>query len=259
MTNLTGKIAIVTGVSRDKGIGAAICRSLARAGADIFFTHLSSFDEMSGMGADQHFPHLLCEELLDTGVRSAHMELDLSDETAPSRLMDKVEEFLGTPSILVNNATYEAPANFRTLDKSILDKHYQVNNSGTILLTMEFARRYERAFPGYKQGRIINMVSKGPDPNNLAYIASKGMLIAITEPLSVGLAPVGITINSIDPGPTDSGWITDEIRNHLLPLFPSGRIGEPEDAARLIRFLASEDSGWITGQLIKSEGGFLGK
>ena len=103
------------------------------------------------------------------------------------------------------------------------------------------------------------MVSKGPDPNNLAYIASKGMLIAITEPLSVGLAPVGITVNSIDPGPTDSGWITDEIRNHLLPMFPSGRIGEPEDAARLINFLASEESRWITGQLIKSEGGFIGK
>ncbi|PFG06444.1 3-oxoacyl-[acyl-carrier protein] reductase [Bacillus sp. es.034] len=259
MNNLTGKIAIVTGASRDKGIGAAICRSLARAGADIFFTHLSSFDEMSGTGVDHSFPQLLCEELLHTGVRVAHMELDLSDETAPSRLMDQVQETLGTPVILVNNATYEAPANFRTLDKSILDKHYQVNNSGTLLLTMEFARGYERAFPGCNHGRIINMVSKGPDPNNLAYIASKGMLIAITEPLSVGLAPVGITVNSIDPGPTDSGWITDEIKNHLLPMFPSGRIGEPEDAARLINFLASEESGWITGQLIKSEGGFIGK
>lgn len=110
----------------------------------------------------------------------------------------------------MNNATYEAPANFRTLDKSILDKHYQVNNSGTLLLTMEFARGYERAFPGCNHGRIINMVSKGPDPNNLAYIASKGMLIAITEPLSIGLAPVGITVNSIDPGPTDSGWINQK-------------------------------------------------
>jgi 3-oxoacyl-[acyl-carrier protein] reductase len=259
MTNLSGKIAIVTGASRSKGIGAAICRSFALAGADIFFTHLTSFDEMSGTGADEAFPSHLCEELQNTGVRAAHMELDMSDETASSRLMDQVQEILGTPSILVNNATYEAPANFRTLDKDILDKHYQVNNSGTILLTMEFARRYEKAFPGCNHGRIINMVSKGPDPNNLAYIASKGMLIAITEPLSVGLAPIGITVNSVDPGPTDSGWINDEIRDHLLPLFPSGRIGEPQDAARLIKFLASEDSGWITGQLIKSEGGFLGK
>ncbi|PFA67140.1 oxidoreductase [Bacillus sp. AFS015802] len=259
MTNLTGRIAIVTGASRSKGIGAAICRSLALAGADIFFTHLTSFDELSGTGADNNFPHLLCEELQNTGVRAAHMELDLSDETAPTRLMDQVQEMLGEPSILVNNATFESPANFRTLDKEILDKHYQVNNSGALMLTLEFARRYEKAFPTSKHGRIINMVSKGPDPNNLAYIATKGMLIAITEPLSVGLAPIGITVNSVDPGPTDSGWINDEIRDHLLPLFPSGRIGEPEDAARLIRFLASEDSGWITGQLIKSEGGFLGK
>ncbi|WP_226673802.1 SDR family oxidoreductase [Rossellomorea aquimaris] len=259
MTNLTGKIAIVTGASRSKGIGAAICRSLAIAGADIFFTHFSSFDEMSGNGADTGFPHQLSKELQKNGVRAAHMELDLGEGTAPARLMDQVEEILGTPSILVNNATYEAPASYSTLDKDILDKHYQVNNSGTLLLTTEFAKRFEKAVPKMAHGRIINMVSKGPDPNNLAYIATKGMLISITEPLSVGLAPIGITVNSVDPGPTDSGWISDEIREHLLPLFPSGRIGQPEDAAKLISFLASEESAWITGQLIKSEGGFLGK
>ncbi|MCA1058877.1 SDR family oxidoreductase [Rossellomorea aquimaris] len=259
MTNLTGKIAIVTGASRSKGIGAAICRSLASAGADIFFTHWTSFDEASGTGADKDFPQKLCVELQNTGVRAFGKELDLSEEAASTRLMNLVQEKLGPPSILVNNATYEAPSNFRTLDANILDKHYQVNNSGTLMLTMEFARRYEMAFPDSRHGRIINLVSKGPDPNNLAYIATKGMLIGITEPLSVGLAPIGITVNSIDPGPTDSGWINDEIRNHLLPLFPTGRIGKPEDAARLIKFLASEESGWITGQLIKSEGGFIGK
>lgn len=85
------------------------------------------------------------------------------------------------------------------------------------------------------------------------------MIIAITEPLSVALAPIGITVNSVNPGPTDSGWMTEEIRNYLLPQFPSGRLGKPEDAARLITFLASDDSSWITGQTIKSEGGFLGK
>lgn len=259
MTNLHGKIAIVTGASRSKGIGAAICRSLSDAGADIFFTHWTSFDEVSGNGADKDFPEKLCIELKSRGVRAAHMEVDLSGETSHTLLMDQVEETIGTPCILVNNATFESPANFRTLTKKVLDKHYNVNNSGTLMLTMEFARRYEKAFPQCKHGRIINMVSKGPDPNNLAYIASKGMVIAITEPLSVGLAPIGITVNSVDPGPTDSGWINDEIRDHLLPLFPSGRIGEPEDAARLIRFLASGDSGWITGQVIKSEGGYLGK
>ena len=259
MTNLKGKVAIVTGAGRSKGIGAAICRSLASAGADTFFTHWTPFDEMSGNGVDRDFPRWLCEELKNHGVRAGHLEVDLSNESSPILLMNRVEKTLGTPCILVNNATFESPANFRTLTKEILDYHYHVNNSGTLLLTMEFARRYEKAFPERKDGRIINMVSKGPDPNNLAYIATKGMLIAITEPLSVGLAPIGITVNSIDPGPTDSGWIDDELKKKLLPLFPTGRLGVPDDAAKLITFLASEDSGWITGQTIKSEGGFLGK
>ncbi|MEU2579289.1 SDR family oxidoreductase [Micrococcus luteus] len=127
------------------------------------------------------------------------------------------------------------------------------------LLSVEFAKRYEQQFPNKKDGRIINLISKGPDPNNIAYIATKGMTIAATEPLSVALAPIGITVNSIDPGPTDTGWMNEEIKSNLLPLFPSGRLGRPEDAAKLITFLASDDSYWITGQTIRSEGGFLGK
>lgn len=174
MTNLTGKVAIVTGASRSKGIGAAICRSLAHAGADVFFTHWARFDESSGNGLEEVFPQRLCEELRRSGVRAGHMEMDLSKEASPVRLMDRVEKMLGTPCILVNNATFESPSDWRTLNKEILDSHYNVNNSGTLLLTMEFAKRYERTFGGRRNGRVINLVSKGPDPNNLAYIATKG-------------------------------------------------------------------------------------
>lgn len=259
MNYLHGKIAIVTGASRSTGIGAATCLSLAKAGADVFFTHWSLFDKNEGNGMEEEFPHYLSEEIKRFGVRSGHMQLDLSLPESPRQLLNKVEETLGTANILVNNATYEAPANFRELNAEILDKHYKVNNSGTILLSVEFAKRYEKNMPTQKDGRIINLVSGGPDANNLAYIATKGMTIAITEPLSVALAPLGITVNSINPGPTDSGWMNDNIRNHLLPQFPTGRLGMPEDAARLITFLASDDSCWITGQTIKSEGGFLGK
>ncbi|TYR75100.1 SDR family oxidoreductase [Rossellomorea vietnamensis] len=259
MTGLKGKIAIITGASRSKGIGAAICRSLAEAGADIFFTHWSPFDGESGHGEESDFPEVFKKELQNFGVRAAHIQADLSRDETPERVIAKAEDILGAPSILINNATYESHADFRTLNREILDKHYRVNNSGTILLSLEFAKKFEAAFPGSKDGRIIHMVSKGPDPNNLAYIATKGMLIGITEPLSVALAPVGITVNAVDPGPTDSGWMNEEIKNHLLPLFPAGRLGVPEDAAKLIRFLVSSDGGWITGQTIKSEGGFMGK
>jgi 3-oxoacyl-[acyl-carrier protein] reductase len=259
MTQLKGKIAIVTGASRSTGIGAAICLSLAKAGADVFFTHWSPFDEKEGNGIEIAYPNVLREEIRSFGVRAEHMELDLSSIDSPLMLLSRVEETLGTANILINNAAYESPVNFRNFNTEILDKHYKVNNSGTLMLSVEFAKRYENTYPNKKDGRIINLVSGGPDPNNLAYIATKGMIIAVTEPLSIALAPVGITYNSIDPGPTDSGWMNEEIRNYLLPQFPSGRVGMPEDAAKVIAFLASGDSYWITGQTIKSEGGFLGK
>lgn len=259
MKILKEKIAIVTGASRSHGIGSAICLMLAEAGADIFFTHWSDYDENEGVGAEKDYPKVLSEKIINLGVRCHHMEADLSESETPTKILNRVEETLGTPSVLVNNAAYDKSVDFRNLNAEVLDKHYKINNSGTILLSTEFAKRFEHSFPGIKGGRIINFVSKGPDPNNLAYIASKGLLIAITEPLSVGLAPIGITVNSIDPGPTDSGWMDKETKEHLSQLFPMRRIGVPEDAARLVKFLASDDSEWITGQVIKSEGGFVGR
>lgn len=259
MKPLNGKVAIVTGASRSTGIGAAICLSLAKAGADIFFTHWSKFDEKEGNGLEVGFPTILSEKIKSFGVRSEHIPLDLSLDESSTKLLEAVEETLGTACILVNNATYESPSNFRNLNTKILDKHYKVNNSGTLMLSVEFAKRYEEVFVNKKDGRIINLVSGGPDPNNLAYIATKGMIIAITEPLSVALAPIGITVNSINPGPTDSGWINKDIKDFLLPQFPTGRIGKPEDAAKVITFLASDDAYWLTGQTIRCEGGFLGK
>jgi len=259
MKHLNGKIAIVTGASRSTGIGAAICLSLAKAGADIFFTHWSKFDEKEGNGIEIGFPTILCEKIKSYGVRAEQMPLDLALEESPIKLLEAVEETLGTACILVNNATYESPTNFRYFSTKMLDKHYKVNNSGTLMLSVEFAKKYEKEFENRKDGRIINLVSGGPDPNNLAYIATKGMIIAITEPLSVALAPIGITVNSINPGPTDSGWINEDVKVHLQAQFPTGRLGKPEDTAKVITFLASDDSYWLTGQTIRCEGGFLGK
>ncbi|WP_422659246.1 SDR family oxidoreductase [Paenibacillus sp. EC2-1] len=259
MNKRRNKIAIVTGASRSKGIGTAICRSLANLGIDIFFTHWHAFDETEGNGGQRDWPEQLCEELERLGVRAAHMEADLTNPDMPSLMMDQVEKTLGHATILINNATYCAPSNFKSLDMRLLDQHYQVNNRGTILLSTAFARRFEQHQPQGTPGRIIFMVSKGPDPDNLAYIMTKGALIGLIEPLSVGLAPLHITVNGFDPGPTDSGWITEEMKEHFLPMFPMGRIGLPEDAARGISLLVSDDSQWITGQVIRSEGGFLGK
>lgn len=259
MNSLKNKIAIVTGASRSTGIGTAICRHLARSGADVFFTHWSDFDETEGNGGERDWPEQLKRELRAMGVRTDHMEADFANPDMPSFLMDRVEEELGSPTILINNAAYCVSTNFRSLDLALLDQHYLVNNRGTIMLSTEFAKRFEKHHPKGTPGRIVFMVSKGPDPNNLAYIATKGALLGFIEPLSVGLAPLYITVNGLDPGPTDSGWMDEDMKAGFLPMFPMGRIGLPEDAAKAIGLLASDESQWITGQIIKSEGGFLGK
>lgn len=257
MKRLMNKIAIVTGASREKGIGTAICRELAREGADIFFTHWSTYDQSMDyfINEDVGWAQQLMEEIRSFGVRCESMELDLSQIEAPEILLNEVQEKLGLPSILVNNATHSVDVDFRSLNADILDAHYNVNIRGTCLLTVEFARRIE----GTHGGRIINLVSgqdKSPQPGNLAYVSTKGAISTFTKSVALELAPLHITVNAVDPGPTDTGWMNDELKEYLLPRFPMGRIGEPKDAAKLIVFLASEESEWITGQIIHSDGGF---
>jgi 3-oxoacyl-[acyl-carrier protein] reductase len=107
-------------------------------------------------------------------------------------------------------------------------------------------------------GRIINLTSGqgiGPMPGELAYVATKGAVEAFTVSLSAEVAGLGITANAVDPGATDTGWMTPDLKAALASHAPQGRVGLPEDAARLVRFLASEEAGWITGQVIHSRGG----
>ncbi|MBE2976962.1 SDR family oxidoreductase [Priestia megaterium] len=257
MKRLINKIAIVTGASRAKGIGTEICRELARGGADIFFTHWSKYDRLMDYCNEDDFKwsKRLMEEIRSLGVRCESMELDLSQPNAPRKLLDEVQNKLGSPSILVNNATHSVDVDFRSIDADMLDAHYNVNVRGTCLLTVEFARLIE----GKHGGRIINMVSgqdKSPEPGNLAYVATKGAVSTFTKSVAIELAPLKITVNAVDPGPTNTGWMSSKLKEELLPKFPMGRLGEPRDAAKLVIFLASEESEWITGQIIHSDGGF---
>ncbi|GAC1361214.1 MAG: SDR family oxidoreductase [Ktedonobacteraceae bacterium] len=250
------RIAIVTGASRHQGIGFAVCRMLGEAGLDIFFTHWDAYDKTMPWGAEEDAPAQLQHYLHTSGVRCEHMKIDLSQLDAPTRIIDMVEQQLGNPSVLINNATHDDfQSSFEQLDAATLDRYYAVNMRGTILLSTEFARRF--AFRS--GGRIINLTSGqglAPMPGKLPYVATKGAIDAVTVTLSKELASRGITVNAVDPGPTDTGWMTDEIKRQLLPELLMGRIGQPEDAARLIAFLASEESAWVTGQIIRSRGGF---
>ncbi len=254
--NLDGKVAMVTGAGRRGGIGAAICRALAACGADVFFTYWKDHVREMPWDAEEESPEALLEELRSTGVRAEGVEADLSLPGSPGWLLDETEKRLGSPSILVNNAAYSTRDGFENLNAAILDAHYAVNLRATALLCVEFARRY----PGDPGGRIINITSGqslGPMVGELAYAATKGAVVAFTGTLAAEIGHKGITVNAVNPGPTDTGWMSEDLRRELAPKFTGGRIGEPEDAARLVAFLAGEEAAWITGQVINSEGGFI--
>lgn len=253
----TNRVALVTGASRRIGIGAAICRALARQGVDVFFTYWRPYDGTMPWGEDAGAPALLEAELRALSVRCASLEADLSQPDTPTSILDAAENTLGAVSILVNNATYSTDGGYDVLDAAALDAHYAVNMRGAFLLSVEFARR----FAGSTGGRIINLSSgqgRGPMASELAYAATKGAVEAFTVSLAAGVAHKGITVNAVDPGPTDTGWMDADLKAWLAGRTPQGRVGLPEDAARLIAFLASPDAQWITGQIIHSDGGFRG-
>ncbi|MCY8234787.1 SDR family oxidoreductase [Priestia endophytica] len=255
MNHLKEKIAIITGASRLKGIGAAICRELAETGYHIFFTYWTDYDKEMPWDFELDEPMILKEELVQKGVRVSCMELDLSHPNAPEKLLNRVIKELGHPDILINNAAFSTNTEFSNLTAEELDKHYMVNVRATTLLSIQFAQKFNKN----RGGRIINLTSgqfQGPMPGELAYATTKGAVDALTITLSAELAPLGITVNAINPGPTDTGWMTEPIKSHLKPLFPFGRIGEPKDVAKTIKFLVSNEADWITGQIIHSEGGF---
>jgi len=253
--SLAGQVAIVTGVSRSKGIGAAVARDLARHGAHLFLTGWPRYDDDQPRKGDTSEQARLVEELRKLGVETEWLPLDLSISEAPGKLLDAVQQRFGGAQILVNNACFGSRDSLETLDGKTLDQHYALNTRAPILLSLDFVRR----FGGKIARRIISMTSGqmlGPMRGEIAYVVTKAGLDAFTITLAAEVGHLGITVNAVDPGPTDSGSMTTEIQEALLPWFALGRLGQPEDAAHLISFLASPEAGWITGQILRSRGGF---
>lgn len=253
---LAGKLAVVTGVSRLDGIGAAICLELAKQGCDLFFSYWTAYDLEMPWRVEANEQETLLVELKKIGVKAKALELDLSQKEAPAQLFKTVVREMGSPDILVNNAAYSTSGPFIGLTADVWDRHYEVNVRGTALLCSEFAKSFQKG----SGGRIINLSSgqfQGAMPGEVAYAATKGAVDAMTITLAAEAAPLGITVNAINPGPTDTGWMDEGLKAHLQERFPSGRVGKPEDAAKLVQFLAGPDADWITGQIIHSEGGFI--
>ena len=255
--HMTKRIAIVTGVGRLKGIGTAICLELAKNGVDIFFTYWRTYDNQMPWSSADEEPDLIQAEIRGLGVRCEKIELNLMEDDSVDRLFNDAVRTLGPPAILVNNATYSTSTDILSITPQELDKHYLVNLKATTLLCVEFVRRYQGGGP---EGRIINLTSGqslSAMSSEIAYAITKAGIETLTKTLAHELAAKGITINAVNPGLTDSGWLQESHKQLFQDRFPMGRFGQPEDAARLVNFLVSEQASWITGQVIHSEGGFI--
>lgn len=257
---LRGRVALVTGVSRRAGIGYAIARRLAGLGASLFLHHYLPHDREQPWGAEPGGIGAVVDgvagALADPAARVRHAEFDLVVPEAPERLIDAVMAEFGRVDVLVcNHARSGGDGPLGTLDAVMLDTHWTVNARSAILLAQAFAARHD----GRPGGRIVFLTSGqdlGPMRDEIAYAASKGALASITRTLADQLADRSITLNAVNPGPVDTGYATAEAHAAVRRRFPRGRWGRPDDPARLIAWLATDDAEWITGQTINTEGGF---
>jgi 3-oxoacyl-[acyl-carrier protein] reductase len=258
MGSLSGRFALVTGVGRRRGIGFAIASRLVQDGAGVMISHYGGHDAAQPWGADDPAVVLAAlRELCPDGQPVLALDADLTGPTVPDDLVDAAVAGLGALDILVcDHARSGGDGALGELDAAMIDGHYAANTRSSLLLAQAFARVHDDSRPG---GRVVFMTSgqgHGPMPGEIAYAASKGALAGITATIAHQLAPRGITVNTVNPGPVNTAYLDGTAGEALLPSFPFGRLGEPEDPARLIAWLVSDEARWVTGQVITTDGGF---
>lgn len=255
---LRGKVAVVTGVSRRDGIGYATACRMAAYGASVFLHHFRPHDREQPWGADDldAVRGGVRSHLHTPGARLADTHADLSEADAPQRVIDSaVAEFVHLDILVCNHALNGDDAELGGLDAARLDRHWAVDARSCILLTQAFATQHD-ARPGGTVTLLTSGQHLGPLPGEVAYAAAKSALAGITVTLANQLADQGIRLNTINPGPVDTGYLTNRSWRSVAPMFPFGRFGQPDDPARLIAWLATDEARWVTGQVINSEGGF---
>ncbi|RKQ86913.1 3-oxoacyl-[acyl-carrier protein] reductase [Solirubrobacter pauli] len=241
------RTALVTGVSRTGGIGAAIARRLSADGFRLFLTGWSPHDATQVYGEEPGGGERIADEL------GAHfLAVDFADPEAPARVIAAARDALGRIDALVANHARSSQQSLSQLTAAELDLSFAVNARATLLLVRHFAEQAD-------SGRIVLFSSgqyHGAMPDELPYIASKAVLQQLTASLAVELAPRRITVNCVNPGPNDTGYATGAPHERVARAMPGGRWGTPDDAARLVAWLCSDDADWVTGQTIASDGGW---
>jgi glucose 1-dehydrogenase len=247
---LEGKSIAITG--SDQGIGRAIAERLARDGADIAICYHSNQS-----GAEE-----VVAEIAKLGRRAATIQCDVGRIEDGQRFITQAVAQLGKLDILINNAGLERRADFWDVTEADFDAVLNVNLKGLFFLTQAFVRHRMQSKTGGKVINISSVHEELPFPHFASYCASKGGVKMLTRNLSIELAPLGITINSIAPGaietPINKNLLNDPAKlNALLQNIPLKRLGEPSDVASLASFLASDESSYITGTTLFVDGGLL--
>ena len=252
---LAGRTALVTGVSRRAGIGFAIARRLLDDGAAVFCQGWPAHDAAQSWGPDlQDLPELE-RELQERGV-AAIVEHDLGQPGAAAALVELAHDRFGTVDIVVANHARSSEQALENVTEEELDAAWRVNARASVMLVKSFAAQHDDARAG---GRVVLFTSGqhlAPMTGELPYAISKGAIHQMTATLADALADRGITVNTVNPGPTDTGWATAELTESVTRALPRGRWNGPEDAAAVVAWLVSDDAGTVTGQIINAEGGF---
>ena len=244
---LTGKVAVVTGAS--KGIGAAIAVSLAAEGASVVVNYASS-----KAGADK-----VVAAITSAGGKAIAVQADVSKSADISRLFSETKKAFGKVDVLVNNAGVYEFGSLENVTEEHFHKQFNLNVLGLLLTTQEAVKHFPTT--GGSIVNISSVVGRHPVAGASVYSATKGAVDAITKSLAKELGPKQIRVNSLNPGMIETeglhtaGFAESDFRKHLEATTPLGRIGQPEDTAKVAVFLASDDSGWVTGETLLVSGG----